>query len=134
VTDLDHLQRQLSRLRDQLAILGAHRPTPAELDGEGDVDKDMARRIHQARPGIPPHYVLATLEAFRAVLEMEPAEIGCCPYDQTEATVQRVTDLYEQWVKAGAPPLGVPLARWWDRRLAELHNAIHPPTDATEQR
>jgi hypothetical protein len=51
----------------------------------------------------------------------------------SEATVQRVIDLYEQWVKAGAPPLGTPMARWWDRRLAELHNAIHPTTDQTQE-
>jgi hypothetical protein len=49
-----------------------------------------------------------------------------------EAT--RVTALYQQWVKAGAPPLSTPIARWWDRRLAELHNAIHPPTDQTTEK
>lgn len=37
----------------------------------------------------------------------------------------RVTALFEQWVKAGPPPLGVPTARWWDRRLVELGAAIH---------
>ena len=40
--------------------------------------------------------------------------------------VTRVIDLYERWVKAGPPPLGTSTARWWDMRLAELHNAIHP--------
>ena len=40
--------------------------------------------------------------------------------------VPRVTDLYERWVKAGPPPLGTPMARWWDRRLVELHEAIRP--------
>ena len=52
---------------------------------------------------------------------------------RAEATVQRVTALYEQWVKAGPPPLGTPIARWWDRRLAELHDAIQPPADQQEQ-
>lgn len=47
---------------------------------------------------------------------------------------QRVIGLYEQWVKAGPPPIGTPMSRWWDRRLAELHNAIHPPTDQTQER
>lgn len=42
-----------------------------------------------------------------------------------EETVTRVIDLYEQWVKAGAPPLGTPMSRWWDRRLVELRGAIH---------
>lgn len=44
------------------------------------------------------------------------------------ADVRRVTALYERWVKAGPPPLGTPLARWWDKRLAELHKAL--PTSA----
>ncbi|EFE65772.1 predicted protein [Streptomyces viridosporus ATCC 14672] len=43
-----------------------------------------------------------------------------------EEDVTRVIDLYEQWVKAGPPPLGVSLSRWWDARLAELHDAINP--------
>jgi hypothetical protein len=51
----------------------------------------------------------------------------------SEATVQRVISLYEQWVKAGPPPLGAPLARWWDRRLVELHHAIHPTTDQPQE-
>ncbi|WP_060888678.1 hypothetical protein [Streptomyces scabiei] len=37
--------------------------------------------------------------------------------------------LYEQWVKAGPPPLGTPLSRWWDRRLAELHAALDKPKE-----
>ena len=45
-----------------------------------------------------------------------------------EETVTRVIDLHKQWVKSGPPPLGAPLARWWDARLSELHNAIQPPT------
>ncbi|WP_369043439.1 hypothetical protein [Streptomyces sp. Midd1] len=43
-----------------------------------------------------------------------------------EETDTRVTDLYERWVKAGPPPLGASLARWWDARLIELRNAIRP--------
>ena len=46
--------------------------------------------------------------------------------ETADATVQRVTDLYERWVKAGAPPLGTSMSRWWDRRLAELHAALEP--------
>jgi hypothetical protein len=41
-----------------------------------------------------------------------------------------VAALYERWVKAGPPPLGVSLARWWDRRLIELRNAIGHRNDA----
>lgn len=49
------------------------------------------------------------------------------------AAVARVSDLYEQWVKAGPPPLGTLTARWWDARLVELHDAIRPPTDQTKE-
>lgn len=48
--------------------------------------------------------------------------------ERAEASVQRVTALHEQWVKAGPPPLGTSIARWWDKRLAEHHQAIQPPT------
>ncbi|QJT04381.1 hypothetical protein G9272_32200 [Streptomyces asoensis] len=55
-----------------------------------------------------------------------------------EQDVTRVIALYERWVKAGPPPLGTSLSRWWDRRLVELHHAIHPPeqqpgTDQTKE-
>lgn len=43
-----------------------------------------------------------------------------------DTNMQRVIDLYEQWVKAGPPPLGASMARWWDARLVELHEAIRP--------
>ncbi len=48
---------------------------------------------------------------------------------RAEARLARVTDLYEQWVKAGPPPLGVSMSRWWDARLVELREAIHEPAD-----
>lgn len=35
-----------------------------------------------------------------------------------------VTELYDRWVKQGAPPLGVSINRWVDKRLIELHQAI----------
>lgn len=50
-----------------------------------------------------------------------------------EQDVTRVIELYERWVKGGAPPLGVPIARWWDKRLVELHDAIRP-ADGGESR
>jgi hypothetical protein len=51
--------------------------------------------------------------------------------ERAETRLDRVTALHEQWVKAGPPPLGTPLARWWDRRLIELHDAIRPPAEET---
>lgn len=45
--------------------------------------------------------------------------------------INRVIDLYGRWVKAGPPPIGTPTARWWDQRLAELHDAVLPPAHDT---
>jgi hypothetical protein len=47
-----------------------------------------------------------------------------------DAEMQPVIALYQRWVKAGPPPLGVSLARWWDRRLVELRDAIGHRNDA----
>jgi len=52
--------------------------------------------------------------------------------DEAEATVTRVINLHEQWVKAGPPPLGASMARWWDKRLVEHRNAIQPPQEQPE--
>ncbi|MBZ6258830.1 hypothetical protein KVH22_25275 [Streptomyces olivaceus] len=58
--------------------------------------------------------------------ELETARVVSALYRPAEDTVTRVITLHEQWVKAGPPPLGASLARWWDARLIELHNAIQP--------
>ncbi|MFM9635930.1 hypothetical protein [Streptomyces turgidiscabies] len=59
---------------------------------------------------------------------------GCgCPPTEGPSRVQApaVTALYERWVKAGPPPLGVPMARWWDKRLVELRAALEQPAPAS---
>ncbi|MFE6428134.1 hypothetical protein ACFVOB_22115 [Streptomyces rochei] len=58
------------------------------------------------------------------------ARVFAALHRSAEDTVTRVIDLYEQWVKAGPPPLGVSVSRWWDARLVELHDAIQPPQPA----
>lgn len=37
-----------------------------------------------------------------------------------EQRVQRIAELRDRWLMAGAPPLGTSISRWWDKRLAEL--------------
>jgi hypothetical protein len=51
-----------------------------------------------------------------------------------EAATGRVRALLARWVKAGAPPLGVSLSRWWDKRLVELNTALDGPEDRTVTR
>ncbi|MFB8772128.1 hypothetical protein [Streptomyces broussonetiae] len=57
----------------------------------------------------------------------EAARVFAALPRSAEQTVTRVIDLHERWVKAGPPPLGTPMSRWWDKRLVELHDAILPP-------
>jgi hypothetical protein len=74
-------------------------------------------------------------ERARAVQRAEQAEAAARSYaalgHMSETDVQRVIDLYEQWVKAGPPPLGTSISRWWDARLVELHDAILPAAHET---
>ncbi|WP_406156926.1 hypothetical protein [Streptomyces canus] len=50
-------------------------------------------------------------------------------HELAEQDTSPVIALYEQWVKAGPPPLGASMARWWDMRLAELHRALTGPAE-----
>ncbi|OEV16284.1 hypothetical protein AN221_32240 [Streptomyces nanshensis] len=65
------LSAGLSRIRDQLAVIASLRPTPEQLANDHSADVATARRIHQARPGVPVHHVLAVLEVLRAMGEMD---------------------------------------------------------------
>jgi hypothetical protein len=73
----------------------------------------------------------------RRYAEADSADAAAGSYalraEGVEAQLARVTALCEQWVKAGPPPLGVSVARWWDARLVELHAAIRPPADESER-
>ncbi|ELP67636.1 hypothetical protein STRTUCAR8_08599 [Streptomyces turgidiscabies Car8] len=53
------------------------------------------------------------------------------PRRRAEAANGRVRALTARWVKAGPPPLGTPVSRWWDARLAELNTALDDPKDQT---
>jgi hypothetical protein len=46
------------------------------------------------------------------------------PLKTTEAAIKRVRALADSWVKAGPPPLGTSVSRWWDARLIELRAAL----------
>lgn len=50
------------------------------------------------------------------------------------AAVARVRSLQERWLKAGPPPIGTSMARWWDARLIELQDAIRPADDLTTEK
>lgn len=53
------------------------------------------------------------------------------PRQRAEAAVERVRALRTHWIKAGPPPLGTSVSRWWDARLVELNDALDDPKDQT---
>lgn len=71
----------------------------------------------------PRHKRLAAADAVLALI-LPATRITAELARNADADVQRVIALYEQWVKAGAPPLGTSISRWWDQRLAELRGAL----------
>jgi hypothetical protein len=54
----------------------------------------------------------------------EPAASAPTSASDSRAALAPVIELCEGWTAAGAPPLGVSMARWWDARLVELNDAI----------
>lgn len=79
--------------------------------------------LDQARTHADPE-LHGRLTAAIAALGKSETELAGLRADAT-----RVRALADRWVKAGPPPLGVLLARWWDARLAELREAIRPTAD-----
>lgn len=51
------------------------------------------------------------------------------PRQRAEAAVERARTLAARWIKAGPPPLGTSVSRWWDARLVELNAALDDPKD-----
>lgn len=106
-----------SPLRDHIAeaLHGADDPTGPWRTATPDV-KDQYRKRAEA--------VLAVVLPLGKLLGGQLRD--------AEAVVQRVAALYDRWVQAGPPRLGTSISREWDRRLAELHNALHNPTKGTD--
>jgi hypothetical protein len=115
------------------------------LDQMNSDDLDaLYYRLDQARAAAALHRqgLLRTAELYAAIeaapvsgpaateptVDRQTALVLSALHRSAEADVSRVIDLYERWVKAGPPPLGASLSRWWDERLIELHDAILNPT------
>ncbi|MCX4703898.1 hypothetical protein [Streptomyces sp. NBC_01373] len=128
---LDHAETFVSTVADIIADhegdeWATHTATTAIRRGFGSVphavgDPELRRQLKAAVKA------LGTSETENA--ELRRALVHC-PHKEP---VTRVIDLHERWVKAGPPPLGASLARWWDKRLVELHNAIRPPDGQTQE-
>ncbi|GGV68963.1 hypothetical protein GCM10010294_25240 [Streptomyces griseoloalbus] len=108
-------QAALDRVRRVAALIEAGAPWTAS-------QQDTAARIRAALDGTEQPTTEAT--------ELETTtRVFAALHQSAEQDVSRVIDLYERWVKAGPPPLGTPMSRWWDARLVELHDAILPPAE-----
>jgi len=112
----------------------------AELEAALTRVRALAARIRQGAPWTAnaddtAAHILAALDepapasvsgpaATQATEAEKTARVFAALHRSAEQDVTRVIDLYERWVKAGPPPIGASLSRWWDERLIELHDAI----------
>lgn len=86
------------------------------------------RRAQERIVASPEEHSAAMADVVLAVI-LPTTRLTAELHRSAEADLQRVTTLYEQWVKAGPPPAGTSISRWWDARLVELRTAILPPTE-----
>jgi hypothetical protein len=108
----EHPEPASSPLREEIAAAIYERNNPGHRWAEAHPDDRLAY-------GFDADAVLAVI--------LPATRITATLARMSEADVQRVINLYERWVKAGPPPLGTSVSRWWDARLVELHHAILPP-------
>ncbi|MEH0417859.1 hypothetical protein [Streptomyces sp. B21-083] len=136
-------------VRDLTAALRERRPDPAagpepwqRLTARSVTPEmeqaatERARQAAEASEKSAAWFAEQQAGAERPVRDQLAAGIKALGKSETElaglrAELAAVTALYRQWVKAGAPPLGVPLARWWDKRLVELHNVLEQSAGTT---
>jgi hypothetical protein len=118
-------QRQLATAREALA-------SATTRAARADAALARLQALADEHPaGIDPALVHAALTDRPAatqapVVDRQTAVVLAALHRSAEADVSRVIDLYERWVKAGPPPLGTSVSRWWDKRLVELHAALNP--------
>lgn len=89
------------------------------LDHETERWAEIARDRHLAEDHLAP-----APAATEATEHEKTTRVFAALHRSAEQDVSRVIALYERWVKAGPPPLGTSMSRWWDKRLVELHDAI----------
>jgi Holliday junction resolvase-like predicted endonuclease len=127
----DELSTDLYWAQDRLAFVGECCDI-ADRDQRTITTADVREWLKGARCG---RQLAADAATATQATELEKtARVFAALHRSAEQDVSRVIALYEQWVKAGPPPLGASLARWWDARLVELHDAIRPPADQPKER
>jgi hypothetical protein len=120
------LAPHISRRLPGILHLG-HRPTSLDMALIAEAADVSVDWLLYGDAGTPAPDRAGLREQPAPTVDRQTAAVLAALHRSAEADVSRVIDLYERWVKAGPPPLGVILARWWDMRLAELHTAILNP-------
>ncbi|WP_405925455.1 hypothetical protein [Streptomyces sp. NBC_00035] len=103
-----HIQLAHPDAADASAEPGSDTCRPVEVDGQ-------TIRVHGSREldGREQELLAELVRAAREMFLTEQAEI-----------VQNIVVLYRTWRRAGPPPLGTSMARWWDARLVEFGEAL----------
>ncbi|MDX2697580.1 hypothetical protein [Streptomyces ipomoeae] len=117
----ERAEAAITRVRNLAARIRQGAPWTANHDNLADRIL-AAATLDEPAPATP----ATTQAADTPVVDRQTAVVLAALHRSAEADVTHVIDLYERWVKAGPPPLGMSMSRWWDMRLAELHNAIRP--------
>lgn len=108
-------------------------PEVERAEAEADPD-DLQAQYAAAIRDTPARYPDDIAAAVMRVRDHAMEQLRC-ERDEWETTAHRRTEqqradqlaaLYERWVKAGPPPIGMSVSRWWDTRLAELRAALNP--------
>jgi hypothetical protein len=120
------LAPHISRRLPGILHLG-HRPTSLDMALIAEAADVSVDWLLYGDAGTPAPTPAGLREQPAPTVDRQTAAVLAALHRSAEADVSRVIDLYERWVKAGPPPLGASLARWWDMRLAELHTAILNP-------
>lgn len=115
---MEHAVKEYAKLRVQLEDIKAERDEARQWARHGYEigQRHCSWSDHGVAPawlteGWPPH--IDSCEHLKHAAEFDEA-------------LSRVRVLHERWIKAGAPPLGTSINRWWDTRLAEQGAALKP--------
>lgn len=101
-------------------------PTPSAAEAEAK------RWLAFIERGMDTHTRFSVIKPDGTTEELPCADwCYACRVEKAEAATARVRALEASWVKAGPPPLGVSVSRWWDARLIELRTALNGPDQPT---
>lgn len=119
LVELRHARVEIARLKPFVAVAdGASRAAE-------HWENEAKRWLAFIQRGMDTHTQFSLLHP-DGTIEKLPCADWCyaCRIEKSEAGAQRVSALYERWLKSGAPPLGTSVSRWWDTRLVELRTAL----------